>query len=268
MADPVGSATNAAGEPIFSFDIACPQCEYNLRGLTICRCPECGSEFDPHDVLLAHRDNQPPLPLWWVMRTMYRHPWTFWQMERVKLSRGPRRLQIFFGLIFVPILMALVGSEVVLSLLWGRGVASFGLLLVAGVPFQALFASLFVYMLCLVHGILCRAGLALCGKRQSVRAAKEVVGYGLIWLAPLFLALAAASPFVGSLFVRGSSPWAQVTAVLLLGAAVAACVAWVTTLYKGGHFASGGNGRVGLWCVVCHPITYFIVLWLIVAILR
>jgi hypothetical protein len=27
--------------------LICPQCDYNLTGLTKCRCPECGAAFDP-----------------------------------------------------------------------------------------------------------------------------------------------------------------------------------------------------------------------------
>lgn len=31
-------------------DIPCPGCGYNLRGLTVPRCPECGNEFDWADI--------------------------------------------------------------------------------------------------------------------------------------------------------------------------------------------------------------------------
>ncbi len=32
------------------FDVPCPKCEYNLRGLTVPRCPECGEEFDWEEI--------------------------------------------------------------------------------------------------------------------------------------------------------------------------------------------------------------------------
>jgi hypothetical protein len=31
-------------------DVRCPECEYNLRGLTVPRCPECGLPFDWSDI--------------------------------------------------------------------------------------------------------------------------------------------------------------------------------------------------------------------------
>ncbi len=32
-------------------DLRCPHCDYNLRGLTIDRCPECGNDFDRRDLI-------------------------------------------------------------------------------------------------------------------------------------------------------------------------------------------------------------------------
>ena len=43
------------GRPIFDTDVFCPHCEYNLRGQTEARCPECGREFDPASFSLKAR---------------------------------------------------------------------------------------------------------------------------------------------------------------------------------------------------------------------
>lgn len=34
-------------------DAFCPQCDYNIRGVTLGRCPECGREFDPDEPLTS-----------------------------------------------------------------------------------------------------------------------------------------------------------------------------------------------------------------------
>src|SRR4051812_29597472 len=41
--------------------VECPLCDYNLRGLTECRCPECGFVFQWAEVLDPDRRNHPYL---------------------------------------------------------------------------------------------------------------------------------------------------------------------------------------------------------------
>jgi len=52
--------------------LRCPQCDYNLTGLTEKRCPECGSAFDPEELreILAGRPG--PIPGW---DDRYRSTW-------------------------------------------------------------------------------------------------------------------------------------------------------------------------------------------------
>lgn len=267
MDEPANTTEAKNRVPIFDFDIACPQCEYNLRGLVERLCPECGNVFDPHAVLMAHRDNQPPLPIGWVLRTIYRHPLTFWRLEQVRRSRGPTRLQIFFVLILVPFLVdflcVMLGS---IALSRSKLVLPRTAILVESTIFPAVLASLAAYAICLIHAILCRVGLLLSRQREGVRAAKEIVGYGLVWLAPLLLATTVFVPLAGSLVASRSSPWAQTTAVTALLAGAATCVAWAITTYDGGKFASGGSRLVGLWCVIANPFWYILglVMWMVV----
>jgi len=44
---------SAASSPPIAQDTLCPNCGYCLFGLSECRCPECGREFDPHTVALC-----------------------------------------------------------------------------------------------------------------------------------------------------------------------------------------------------------------------
>ena len=256
LADPSESVAGSVGNPIFDFDIPCPQCEYNLRGLVEPRCPECGHAFDPHAVLMAHRDNQPPLPILWVVRNMYRHPLAFWQMQEVRRSRGPKRLQIFFGLIYVPVVIMMICAAMMFALLWAQRLSPLELVMISvSSLWQALYASVGLYVLCLVHGLLCRLGLVMSRQREGVRAAKEIVGYGLVSGACAGCCYGV-DPNCSIAVCSWQQPVAQAIAIALLLAAATACAAWAITLYKGGRFASGGSGWVGAWCVVSNPFWY------------
>lgn len=46
----------------FDADVPCPHCEYNLRGLTVPRCPECGEPFY-WESLLSQEAAAMPVPL-------------------------------------------------------------------------------------------------------------------------------------------------------------------------------------------------------------
>jgi hypothetical protein len=61
-AEPVGDLAIAA-----NFSGRCCQCNYQLRGLTSRRCPECGREFDPHDPETFYSGNSiGRLRKWWI----------------------------------------------------------------------------------------------------------------------------------------------------------------------------------------------------------
>src|SRR5437762_13484016 len=65
-------------------DRFCESCGYNLRGLDECRCPECGSEFDP---------NAPPIA---------RIPW----LRRSEIGTWRAYWQTVFAVTFHPIRFA------------------------------------------------------------------------------------------------------------------------------------------------------------------
>lgn len=236
-------------QPIFDVDIPCPHCEYNLRGLVEPLCPECGNTFEPHNVLMAYRDGQPSLSLPWVLRNMYRHPLSFWQLREVRFSCGPTRTQIF-ELIWASIFLVIVLGFILKAVIDGLGQSVFddGVVLMSllGAIITSFGASLGVYVLCLLHGSLCRLGLMLGRQREGVRAAKEIVGYGLVWLGPLLL-----TSVLGLFFLApNGSPVAQGAAIVLFCAAAITCILWTITLYRGGRFASGGNRWIGVWCAL------------------
>src|SRR4051812_19199076 len=68
--------------------IACPLCDYELRGLTEPRCPECGGQFEwwvllnpqhqKHPFLFEHH---PKRNIWSFVRTKLAgfKPWKFWK---------------------------------------------------------------------------------------------------------------------------------------------------------------------------------------------
>lgn len=84
---------NASSAPDWAAEereILCPLCDYNLRGLTECRCPECGHQFTWSEVLERgqrhpylyehHRGNR---IITWI-RTFFasQFPWRFWRELR------------------------------------------------------------------------------------------------------------------------------------------------------------------------------------------
>src|SRR5262245_35806158 len=81
--------------------VLCPLCEYDLRGLTEPRCPECGSRFtwdelrDPAKKLHPHLfEHHPERNLGSFVRTLVGGwtPWRFWRtLQPVQPSR-PKRL--------------------------------------------------------------------------------------------------------------------------------------------------------------------------------
>ncbi len=81
-------------------DVLCPLCEYNLRGITEPRCPECGYAFDWADVLDPRRrlppyvfEHHPERNVRSFLRTAVNtlHPTSFWQsLHPVQPSRRRR----------------------------------------------------------------------------------------------------------------------------------------------------------------------------------
>lgn len=55
-------------------DIACPLCEYNLRGLSEPRCPECGYKFVWAELIDATRSAHP-----YLFEVQRRKAWSFWK---------------------------------------------------------------------------------------------------------------------------------------------------------------------------------------------
>ena len=96
--------------------IRCPLCEYELRGLTAPRCPECGFQFAWPEVLHADRrphpylfEHHPKRNMWSFVRTKLAGfaPWRFWQTLKPTMPIVPRRLALYW-FIHLPLLLALV----------------------------------------------------------------------------------------------------------------------------------------------------------------
>ncbi len=67
-----------------SGDLFCSECGYNLRGLTVGRCPECGHAFDPDEL------RRPQIP--WLYRKAKGTFRTYWRTVRLVTFR-PRRFR-------------------------------------------------------------------------------------------------------------------------------------------------------------------------------
>jgi hypothetical protein len=97
-------------------EIACPLCEYNLRGLADPRCPECGHQFHWDDVLqpeaavrwLFEHTPQPGIAAFW--RTFIRAlwPWRFWRtVKSTHAVRPPRLWGFLFRIVFINLVLAM-----------------------------------------------------------------------------------------------------------------------------------------------------------------
>ena len=96
---------NAPDWSAIACDILCPLCEYNLRGLTQPRCPECGYRFDWPEVLNPDRQPHPflfehhPEKNWWSYRQTVRgacRPKRFWTSLHPSQPSRPRRMLAYW----------------------------------------------------------------------------------------------------------------------------------------------------------------------------
>jgi hypothetical protein len=103
-------------------DVVCPLCDYNLRGLTDARCPECGHRFDWPDVIDPSRrlhpylfEHHPERNLWSFFRTLTGtlHPTRFWPTLSPSQPSRPRRMVKYWVLCSLAPLLALLID-------WGR----------------------------------------------------------------------------------------------------------------------------------------------------
>ena len=113
---PAGAPPGAPDSPVLHEDVACPLCEYNLRGLTEPRCPECGYAFswpeltDPtrrrHPFLFEHHADR---NLRSFLRTLWAglRPARFWRSLSPAQPSFPGRLAKYVAAVLA--LMAVTG---------------------------------------------------------------------------------------------------------------------------------------------------------------
>jgi hypothetical protein len=113
--------------------VECPLCEYNLRGLSVARCPECGLEFDWGEVLDPKRQRHPylfehhPERSWNAFfRTLIGglRPGKFWTTLHPAQPSSLSRLLMYGGIVLGIALLPLVASRVLLApwptrFIWG-----------------------------------------------------------------------------------------------------------------------------------------------------
>jgi hypothetical protein len=101
--------------------MACPMCDYDLRGLVEPRCPECGYRFTweeltdlargPHPFLF---ENHPERNAWSFRRTLVAglRPATFWQTLFPTQRSRPLRLAAYYGIVVLVWLLLVVAQAV------------------------------------------------------------------------------------------------------------------------------------------------------------
>jgi hypothetical protein len=108
-------------------DVLCPLCEYNLRGLTEARCPECGYRFDWADVLdpkaRVHPylfEHHPERNVRSFFRTLWGslNPLRFWRSLSPMQPSRPRRLAAYWVLTSLLMLFVVLAD-------WGRATAQY-----------------------------------------------------------------------------------------------------------------------------------------------
>jgi hypothetical protein len=99
--------------------IECPLCEYNLRGLTDTRCPECGYTFTWTEVLNPNRQRHPYLfehhpeaPFISFFKTLVGtlRPRRFWRSLHPSQPSKPARLLLYFLIIETVALLPLIAA--------------------------------------------------------------------------------------------------------------------------------------------------------------
>jgi len=125
MLDAAPLPTGPAWEFI-SHDVLCPLCEYNLRGLSEPRCPECGHRFEWEDVTDPNTRVHPYLfehhpernirsffrTLWGTLR-----PVKFWRSVSPMQPSRPGRLAVYWVITSVLVFLAFFGE-------WARAIVA------------------------------------------------------------------------------------------------------------------------------------------------
>lgn len=62
--NPLDSSSPDTSQFISTLGLICPECDYNLTGLTEYRCPECGTPFDPEHLRELLAGKPAPIPGW------------------------------------------------------------------------------------------------------------------------------------------------------------------------------------------------------------
>lgn len=119
-------------------EILCPLCDYNLRGLTEPRCPECGYQFAWRELLDINRrahpylfEHHPERNVWSLFRTLIGglRPAAFWRSLHPSQPSRPRRIALYAIICLLPVLITFAATAVLIfndayASLYGRMTSS------------------------------------------------------------------------------------------------------------------------------------------------
>lgn len=255
-------------QPIFTIDILCQRCEYNLRGLTEPRCPECGSQFDPDLLRKAYQcEHLPIASTSWVLWNMLRHPCRFWSMPETRMDQGATLRQILIFLMIGWGITGMIGGLLILGMMPLNEVTRKNV-----EDWVTLLSMVFLglYSLGALHGMLCY--LAWPRRQYPGRAsyANAIVSYCSAWSVPAVPLLTATAVF---LIVAGlptgtaeltrmmsSQPITGIcllaTGGILLAGLLGTCLGWAYALYAGAMAACPENRVLGFWYAASNPFWY------------
>lgn len=219
---------------VFSRDLLCWECGYNLRDLPNLRCPECGTAYAICKwSFWTAPPLRRPLPTWPLAWNVLVHPRDLWSRKMIFKADGPTPRQLCL-LVLVPTIVITIGIWMNING-WKQ---DRGMMLMAPV-----FISLLLLTLGIVHIRLSAMALIQGTLSLDLARAMVVVAYSAVWMAPL-----SAVTVLWLVAGRGSPAGWWVGAALF----ATVCARWAMSLYHGGC-AGGKSPLCGLWCALSNP---------------
>ncbi len=230
---------------VIDFDLPCSRCGYDLRMLTVPRCPECGLHFRWREVfearllkgdyLFEHNWRLRPVRAWFTTLVHALRPWSFWERVSIhaRIHTGPLMfLFVSSWLVFVGVLhggAALAGGvfwmleqvylpspggpPLIVSELCDGAFKLARLPMEVG-PYYALLLGFIVVSLLAATALLCTLRQTLGRCRVRTVQVFRVVAYAATPVCMVWALLAVLSTLAGTVLLRSAMLWVELALVL------------------------------------------------------